>query len=177
MRIFALEAFDETGQLRSDGAGLATVLARLGSQGLETAVAIAQRPIEQCIDGNRRSFRMRDVVGAGIRPNQGVLTLPGRLPMQMLHSFAGPIQRYFDEIADPDRHRPDHCPQCEARHDNQEQWRALFSRPTTDRASLATSLTLIGPLTPAPPEDSASSPEVTRCSSVPCRPQSPWCSG
>jgi hypothetical protein len=36
--------------------------------------------------------------------------------MQMLHSFAGPIQRYFDEIADPDRHRPDHCPQCEARH-------------------------------------------------------------
>src|SRR4029077_9223784 len=65
MRIFALEAFDETGQLWSDGAGLSTVLARLGSQGLETAVAIAQRPIEQCIDGNRRSFRMRDVVGAG----------------------------------------------------------------------------------------------------------------
>jgi transposase-like protein len=36
--------------------------------------------------------------------------------MQMLHSFAGPIQRYFDEIADPDRHRPDHCPQCAAKH-------------------------------------------------------------
>jgi hypothetical protein len=36
--------------------------------------------------------------------------------MQMLHPFAGPIQRYFDEIADPDRHRPDHCPQCEAKH-------------------------------------------------------------
>jgi hypothetical protein len=36
--------------------------------------------------------------------------------MQILHPFAGPIQRYFDEIADPDRHRPDHCPQCEAKH-------------------------------------------------------------
>jgi len=36
--------------------------------------------------------------------------------MQMLHPFAGPIQRYFDEIADPDRYRPDHCPQCGAKH-------------------------------------------------------------
>ena len=53
----------------------------------------------------------------------------------------------------------------------------LSPRPTTDRASLATSLTLIGPLTPVPPGDSASSPEVTRCSSVPCRPQTPWCGG
>src|SRR5437899_798178 len=53
----------------------------------------------------------------------------------------------------------------------------LFSRPTTDRASLATSLMLIGPLTPVPPGDSASSPEVTRCSSVPCRPQTPWSGG
>jgi len=34
----------------------------------------------------------------------------------MLHPFAGPIQRYFDEIADPDRYRPDHCPQCGAKH-------------------------------------------------------------
>ncbi len=36
--------------------------------------------------------------------------------MQILHPFAGPIQRYFDEIADPDRYRPDHCPQCGAKH-------------------------------------------------------------
>ena len=36
--------------------------------------------------------------------------------MQMLHFFVGPIQRYFDEIADPDRYRPDHCPQCGAKH-------------------------------------------------------------
>jgi Domain of unknown function (DUF6431) len=35
--------------------------------------------------------------------------------MQILHPFAGPIQRYFDEIADPDRYRPDHCPQCDAK--------------------------------------------------------------
>src|SRR5262252_2397208 len=53
----------------------------------------------------------------------------------------------------------------------------LFSWPTTDRDWLALSLTLIGPLTPEPPGDSASSPEVTRCSSVPCRPQTPWCGG
>jgi hypothetical protein len=35
--------------------------------------------------------------------------------MQILHPFAGSIQHYLDQIADPDRHRPDHCPQCEAK--------------------------------------------------------------
>ena len=35
--------------------------------------------------------------------------------MQMLHPFAGPIQHYLDQIADPNRYRPDHCPQCEAK--------------------------------------------------------------
>jgi Domain of unknown function (DUF6431) len=34
--------------------------------------------------------------------------------VQILHPFAGSIQQYDDEIADPDRYRPDHCPQCEA---------------------------------------------------------------
>src|ERR1700730_2804550 len=53
----------------------------------------------------------------------------------------------------------------------------LHSRPSTDRASLATSLALIGLLTPVPPADSASPPEVTGCSSVPCRLQTPWCGG
>src|ERR1700693_365904 len=53
----------------------------------------------------------------------------------------------------------------------------LHSRPSTDRASLATSLSLIGLLTPAPTGDSASPPEVTRCSSVPCHPPTPWCGG
>src|SRR5579871_2596516 len=55
--------------------------------------------------------------------------------------------------------------------------KVLHSRPSTDRASLATSLTLIGLLTPVPPGDPASPPEVTRCSSVPCHPQTPWCGG
>src|SRR5918996_2697266 len=53
----------------------------------------------------------------------------------------------------------------------------LHSRPSTDRASLAISLSLIGLLTPVPPGDSASPPEVTRYSSVPCRPQTPWRGG
>ena len=53
----------------------------------------------------------------------------------------------------------------------------LHSGPSTDRASLATSLPLIGLLTPVPPGDSVSPPEVTRCSSVPCHPQTPWCGG
>ena len=35
--------------------------------------------------------------------------------MQILHPFAGSIQHYLDQIADPDRHRPDLCPQCEAK--------------------------------------------------------------
>jgi Domain of unknown function (DUF6431) len=42
------------------------------------------------------------------------LDTPRKASMQI--PFAGSIQRYFDEIADPDRYRPDHCPQCEAKH-------------------------------------------------------------
>jgi hypothetical protein len=53
----------------------------------------------------------------------------------------------------------------------------LHSGPSTGRASLATSLPLIGLLTPVPPGDPASPPEVTRCSSVPCHPQTPWYGG
>jgi len=34
--------------------------------------------------------------------------------MQILHPFVGTIQEYSAAIADPDRYRPDHCPQCEA---------------------------------------------------------------
>jgi transposase-like protein len=36
--------------------------------------------------------------------------------MQILHRFAGSIQRYSEELSDPDRYRPDHCPQCETNH-------------------------------------------------------------
>src|SRR5215831_6371684 len=53
----------------------------------------------------------------------------------------------------------------------------LHSRPLTDTASLATSLSLIGLFTPVPSGDSVSLPEVTHCSSVPCRLQTPWCGG
>lgn len=34
--------------------------------------------------------------------------------MQILHPFAGSIQEYEQEIADPSRYRPDRCPQCQA---------------------------------------------------------------
>ncbi len=34
--------------------------------------------------------------------------------MQILHPFAGSVQQYIEEIADPDRYRPGHCPQCQA---------------------------------------------------------------
>jgi transposase-like protein len=36
--------------------------------------------------------------------------------MQILHRFAGSIQRYSEELSDPARYRPDHCPQCKAHH-------------------------------------------------------------
>jgi transposase-like protein len=35
--------------------------------------------------------------------------------MQILHPFAGSIQSYAEEVSDPNRYRPDHCPQCEAK--------------------------------------------------------------
>ena len=36
--------------------------------------------------------------------------------MPILRRFAGTIQRYSEELSDPGRYRPDHCPQCEADH-------------------------------------------------------------
>lgn len=36
--------------------------------------------------------------------------------MQILHPFAGSIQEYDEEIADPSRYRPDRCPQCRSTH-------------------------------------------------------------
>src|SRR6266568_3925056 len=46
MRVLALEAFNEAGQLRCDGAGLTAVLARFGSQRFEATVAIAHGPVQ-----------------------------------------------------------------------------------------------------------------------------------
>jgi hypothetical protein len=34
--------------------------------------------------------------------------------MQILHPFAGSINQYSEALSDPNRYRPDHCPQCEA---------------------------------------------------------------
>jgi transposase-like protein len=36
--------------------------------------------------------------------------------MQILHPFVGSVQQYTEQLSDPDRHRPAHCPQCQARH-------------------------------------------------------------
>lgn len=36
--------------------------------------------------------------------------------MQILHPFTGPVQAYVQQVTDPDRHRPTHCPQCQAKH-------------------------------------------------------------
>jgi hypothetical protein len=36
--------------------------------------------------------------------------------MQILHPFSGSVQRYIEEVADVDRYRPDHCPQCQTKH-------------------------------------------------------------
>jgi len=44
----------------------------------------------------------------------GSLPTPKRRSVQILHPFVGSVQQYVEEIADPDRYRPDHCPQCEA---------------------------------------------------------------
>src|SRR5438552_7075677 len=33
--------------------------------------------------------------------------------MHIEQPITGPIQSFVDEIADPNRYRPDHCPQCE----------------------------------------------------------------
>src|ERR1700685_169531 len=35
--------------------------------------------------------------------------------MQILHPFAGSVQQYTEQLADPDSYRPGHCPQCQAK--------------------------------------------------------------
>jgi hypothetical protein len=32
--------------------------------------------------------------------------------VQILDPFVGSIQQYSEEVSNPDRYRPDHCPQC-----------------------------------------------------------------
>ena len=52
MGIFAFEALDQVSELGRNGARLPAVLARLGSQGFKAAGPIAERPVEQGIDGH-----------------------------------------------------------------------------------------------------------------------------
>ena len=52
--------------------------------------------------------------------------------MQILHPFVGSIQEYEEELADPSRYRPDHCPQCQAAHELTAH--GFYSRTLVDRA-------------------------------------------
>ena len=36
--------------------------------------------------------------------------------MQILHPFAGSVQQYAEQLADPDCYRPGYCPQCHTKH-------------------------------------------------------------
>ena len=36
--------------------------------------------------------------------------------MQILHPFTGSVRQYLEQLADPDLHRPAHCPQCQVKH-------------------------------------------------------------
>lgn len=36
--------------------------------------------------------------------------------MQILHPFDGSVEQYTEQLANPDSHRPGHCPQCPAKH-------------------------------------------------------------
>src|SRR5688500_19933362 len=56
-------------------------------------------------------------------------------------------------------------------------FRYYSGSPTTNATSLSVSLSLIGLLIAVPPANGVSPPEVTRRSSIPCRPQTPWYGG
>ena len=36
--------------------------------------------------------------------------------MQILHPFQGSVQQYLEQLADANRYRPSHCPQCQNKH-------------------------------------------------------------
>jgi hypothetical protein len=65
VRVFALETLDEVSKLRRDGAGLPAVLPWLRRQRLEAAVAVAQRPVQQRVYGNRGALGSGNLVVAG----------------------------------------------------------------------------------------------------------------
>ena len=62
VRVLAFQPFDQLGQLRGEGARLPAVASGLRRQGGKTTTAIAQRPIEQGIDGEGAALGIRDVI-------------------------------------------------------------------------------------------------------------------
>ena len=67
-------------------------------------------------DGGRPGWFFHGYHRALRETKPGSLDTPGKASMQILHPFAGSIQSYDEEISDPNRYRPDHCPQCEVKH-------------------------------------------------------------
>ena len=138
------------------------------------------------------TYRLRYTVlpppDGGFEPLHGIIQLGPHIEDGFdIQGFPGgqfqcaPDCRFWVRVAEPNSGHPWEGVEVEASvtvgNDAHITLQVLLDSPTTDRASLTTSLALIGSLTPVSPEDSASSPEVTRGSSVPCHPQSPWCGG
>jgi hypothetical protein len=77
MRVFALEAFDQVGELWRNNTGFAAVLPWLRRQGLKTAVAVTHSPMEKRIEAERSTLGIRDVVLAGY----DLAGAPGEFPV------------------------------------------------------------------------------------------------
>ena len=52
--------------------------------------------------------------------------------MQILHPFAGSVQQYLSQLANPELHRPSRCPQCQAR--NPLKAHGFYTRTIVDAA-------------------------------------------
>ena len=62
MGVFAFQAFNQRGGFRGDGAQLAAVVARFGSERVESIAAIAQRPVQQRVHRHLPARGMGNVV-------------------------------------------------------------------------------------------------------------------
>ena len=57
----------------------------------------------------------RAVKPSGLNQSRELPLPEGGPSMQSLHPLRGSIQEYLQELSDPSRHRPDHCPLCQGR--------------------------------------------------------------
>lgn len=73
-----LEAFDQFGDLRRDGAGVPPVVSWFGNQGIETTLVVSEYPVEQTIDGNRRPSGIGEIVDTTGNLPSAPRQLPGR---------------------------------------------------------------------------------------------------